>query len=519
MPRPARRCATRSRDCATRLASAIEQAARLLAGSMPGANPCWFSAFRGDAALDIPRIAAGIEFERCTRSSARKPTRPWRSRKSGLVDGGAKRRVRRRSGRNPPNRSQQPGHYSALELDGRDGERRRHCRTGASVVDDFDEVAPVAGDLHREPLRALGEDALAALDNDGLFRFSTRQQMPVLVLATETPRANQSVYVENALRLARAPVFACERAAIETLQPPRTSPRAAVILVNDAPCRAARWRGAARICRRRWRPAGRQPATVRRFTGRAATTVICRAPAGRRVDCGGRLSNWAGSTPIIRSARTLGATDRARSRRGARFQLPRVRSGREDRVLARYDDGGAALLERRRARARAAAHHDARPRTGTIALQPAFVPLLQQACVTWRLRSLSRDTRIGSVVDVLRYARALAGRRDRGRRRRGAGDRRTADGARNPPRRDAALLRLDEPGFYQVHRATPGGVEMVVAANVDPAEAAPAPLDLKRFVEDIMVRPRRRPRTERADPAPGRRASATSGCGTRSSRR
>ena len=53
--------------------------------------------------------------------------------------------------------------------------------------------------------------------------------------------------------------------------------------------------------------------------------------------------------------------------------------------------------------------------------------------------------------------------------------------------RQAPLLRLDEPGFYQVHQATPADIEITLAANVDPGEANPERLDVDRFVEDIRA--------------------------------
>ena len=100
--------------------------------------------------------------------------------------------------------------------------------------------------------------------------------------------------------------------------------------------------------------------------------------------------------------------------------------------------------------------------------------------------SYAHSARVGDIVDLLRYARALAG----------------ADAvvaaANDAPliiespstralrlERDAALLRLDQPGFYQVHQAAPEDVEITLAANLDPREANPARLDVERFVQEI----------------------------------
>jgi len=59
--------------------------------------------------------------------------------------------------------------------------------------------------------------------------------------------------------------------------------------------------------------------------------------------------------------------------------------------------------------------------------------------------------------------------------------------------RESALLEIAEQGFYQVHRATPAGVEVVLAANVDSAESAPQALDAARYVEEIKASARAAP--------------------------
>ncbi len=65
------------------------------------------------------------------------------------------------------------------------------------------------------------------------------------------------------------------------------------------------------------------------------------------------------------------------------------------------------------------------------------------------------------------------------------------DGAEIGLERERPLLAVGQSGFYQVHRATPASNEVVLAANVDPAEAGLAKLDAARFVEEIraMARP------------------------------
>ncbi|MGD8421118.1 MAG: hypothetical protein PVJ78_11805, partial [Gammaproteobacteria bacterium] len=59
--------------------------------------------------------------------------------------------------------------------------------------------------------------------------------------------------------------------------------------------------------------------------------------------------------------------------------------------------------------------------------------------------------------------------------------------------REAALLEIGEQGFYQVHRSTPAGVDVVLAANVNRAESAPRALDVERFVGEIKASARTAP--------------------------
>ncbi len=132
------------------------------------------------------------------------------------------------------------------------------------------------------------------------------------------------------------------------------------------------------------------------------------------------------------------------------------------------------------------------PQWNDLVLQPVFVPFLHRALrYLVRFEPYPQDFRIGAIVDVLGYARAIAGTDA------------VVAGAESgtlvveaPSGREirlaraSALLTIEEQGFYQVHRATPAGVEVVLAANVDRAESNPQTLDAERLVEEIMARAR-----------------------------
>jgi hypothetical protein len=170
------------------------------------------------------------------------------------------------------------------------------------------------------------------------------------------------------------------------------------------------------------------------------------------------------------------------------FSYRNLEPGTGDRVLARYSDGGVALLENTRLSGRVLVLTTTLDtHWNDLALQPAFLPFLHQA-----LRYLAafeppaQDFALGSVVDVMRYARGLAG-----------GNAVVAAGGdaalvvEAPSSgeirldRQAPLLSVAEPGFYQVHRAIPASAEVVLAANINPVESNLKTLDVERFVEEI----------------------------------
>ena len=172
------------------------------------------------------------------------------------------------------------------------------------------------------------------------------------------------------------------------------------------------------------------------------------------------------------------------------FRYRNLQPGADDRVLARYSDGGVALLETTRLSGRVLVLTTTLDtHWSDLALQPAFLPFLHQA-----LRYLAafeppaQDYAIGSVVDVMRYARAIVG---------GdaivaaAGDAVLVVEAPSSDEillnRNTPLLSIEEPGFYQVHRATPASAEVVLAANINPVESNLETLDVERFVEEIRA--------------------------------
>jgi hypothetical protein len=374
-----------------------------------------------------------------------------------------------------------------LEINGRELARREvELAPASSLSETFTDINPGASLLRG--VVSLDEDALA-LDNRRHFIYAPNRQIPLLIVDAPEPRANQSIYLERALALSSNPVFRVSRSDWSQLRAEDLSSWAVVIL-NDVPI-----------------PGGAMGDALQKFVAAGGGLLIALGEAVQ----GHWPSSAEGYLPATLSRRTdakpgtayslaqFSSTHPLAARLGARANLDlsqaRIFSYRElepnarDRVLAYYGGGDAALLERRVGNGRTLV-------LGTtldthwndLALQPAFLPFVHQLLnYLAAFEPYPERFEVGEVVDVMRYARALAG-----------GDAIVAAGAdstlvvESPDaaeirlQRRSPLLDLAQPGFYQVHRATPAGTEVVLAVNVDPAEANPNRLDVARFVEEIV---------------------------------
>jgi len=155
------------------------------------------------------------------------------------------------------------------------------------------------------------------------------------------------------------------------------------------------------------------------------------------------------------------------------FRHRKVLTSGEDRVLARFDDGAPALVERRVGSGRVLLW------TSTFdtywndfALQPVFLPFIHQATKSLAgFRPPSPWHTVGTVVDLA----ATPGLADAG----GAEPlTATSPSGRDLPATD--VLELDEQGFYVFERG--GETAGMLAANVDVRESDLATLDAEELV-------------------------------------
>jgi len=372
----------------------------------------------------------------------------------------------------------------ALSLNGRELEAREvQLSPRARIKEIYRGLRPGAG-LTRG-IVSLGDDDLA-LDNRAYFVHSSQQQTPVLIIEPGQRRANQGIYLESALRLSRRPAFRIERRAWSAVQPSELS-KWAVIIVNDATI-----------------PGGELGAALRDFVAAGGGLLVAlgeeqqgnwaSAEDGflpgnlrQRIDAKAGQSfrvsafdSWLDLASQPEPVLDLSAT--------SVFSYRELHPDNGDRVLASFDNGGIALAERNIGQGKALVLTTTLdPHWNDFAVQPVFLPFLHQALrylANWD--AYPREFEVGENVYLLRYARGLAGNDALVA---AAGDAplivEKPSGGVTRVARDAALLHIDEAGFYQVHRATPADVEVVLAANIDPAEATPQTLDVAGFVEEI----------------------------------
>ena len=142
------------------------------------------------------------------------------------------------------------------------------------------------------------------------------------------------------------------------------------------------------------------------------------------------------------------------------------------RLLARFDDGAAALVERRLGEGRVLVWTSAADNVWSdLPVQPVFLPLVHQmvrylAGYTERRAALV----VGQAID-LEAARRIAG---------GGSDfvLEAPGGARTPLGASASAVPVDQPGFYTLRALDADLAPQAVAVNVDPAEGDLTPLDV-----------------------------------------
>jgi hypothetical protein len=365
------------------------------------------------------------------------------------------------------NRSERPvsGGTIALEVDGVPvASKPLALEPGGATSVTFEPFTVRARNM-RATVR-VGEDALAA---DNAFNFVVSPAEPLRIALVDRGGA-AALYLTRALSIGDTPKFQTTTRAADALSDEdlRTS---AVVVLNDIPMSTATAR---RLLRFVEQGGGLIVAAGPRATWPADVDVLPGA-IGNAVDRtrgeAARLGALEFGHPIF---------EVFRSPRSGDFSMPKVYGYRSvtpveaAQVLARFDGGAPALLERRVGRGRVLLWASTLDRSwNDLPVNGVFLPFVHRSV---RHVAAYREPRpwlsVGQVLDPTLVSAPRAAQRVV----------LTPSGTRVPLTDEGSeVMELTESGFYELRGREGEDVPVVVAANVDPAEADLTTMDPKEI--------------------------------------
>ncbi len=328
-----------------------------------------------------------------------------------------------------------------------------------------------------------------SLEQDDVLNFTIApdEAVPVLIVEPSSPRENQSLFLSRALSIGDRPSFRIDQKRIDALTPRDFDGRALIVLDEVAP------------------PTGPVGARLRALIDGGGGLIV--VPGGSRTetwpaewrallptigqvvdrtdDAGGTLSSVDYAHPIFEIFNAPRSGDFSTAR-FYRYRALTPQTGTT--VLARFDDGSPALVERLVGRGKLLTWASTLDSYWTnLPLQPVFLPFVHQL---GKHAGRYADPRpwytAGDVLDLSRHgeltAPFLAGRGADSTTElvldapSGARERVTATGANH-------MITLREQGFYELRgRDTPVGGGRPIAVNVDPTESDLSHLDPRDVV-------------------------------------
>ena len=262
---------------------------------------------------------------------------------------------------------------------------------------------------------SIDNDALAA-DDTFHFAFTAKDELRVLLVAPDDAVGDETLYFERALLVGHAPSMRIERVRAMGLDAAKLD-GAALVVLWDSPVPSGRAGSALTEWVRRG--GGLVVAAGRRSGGRASTSTLVPAnivgEADRLTDRGGSLGDVRFDHPLFSAFRSAPAALSA-----ARFlRYPRLEPAVGTDVLARFDDGQPAVVERREGSGRIVLIGmplDAR--AGDFPVQSSYLPFLHRLALytsgrdatpfarttgqSWRLSGSLKDPAVltpdGSIV-------------------------------------------------------------------------------------------------------------------------
>ena len=317
-----------------------------------------------------------------------------------------------------------------------------------------------------------GTDPMAA-DNE--FHFVLTPSLSVSVLVIDSGERDSSFFLTSALGIGNTPAFQVEIVPAARVSATTLEKRAAVIL-NDAPL-----------------PPGAAGGVLKRYVERGGGLLVAFGPR----------SSWPSTEadllpgvlgPVVDPNDGRGATIAApdynhqvfevfKAARSGDFSAVRVlryralQPGKDDRVIARFDDGAAAAVERRIGTGRVIAFTTTLDNTWTeFPTKTVYLPVVQQLVkYLARYEQPNSWNTVGQVVDLSVLLKSRADRVVS-----------TPAGERlRIPSTEPGLLELNEQGVYEIRTGAGSARPDRIAVNLDPAESDLTPLDPAELVAAV----------------------------------
>jgi hypothetical protein len=320
-----------------------------------------------------------------------------------------------------------------------------------------------------------GSDPLPA-DNTFNFVLTPSTSVPVLIIDSGE-RNDSSFYLSRALGIGNTPVFQVEivpaaRVSASTLE------KRAVVILNDAML-----------------PPGVAGGVLKRFVERGGGLLVAFGartswPANEADLLPGRLGPIV-DPPESRGARPVPEYSHSvfeifKAPRSGDFSAVRIlryralESGPEDRILARYDNGGVAATEKRIGTGRVIAFSTTLDDSwNDFGKKPVYLPFVHQVVkYLARYEQPASWHTVGQVVDLSTLLKSRAERVVM-----------TPSGERiRVAATDPGLIELTEQGVYEVRTGPSSNRPDRIAVNLDPTESDLTPLDPQELVAAVTGR-------------------------------
>ena len=334
----------------------------------------------------------------------------------------------------------------------------------------------LSGPNVRGAVRA-GTDAMPA---DNVFHFVLNPSEPVSIAIVDNGSNDASLFLAKALAIGTTPTFQIDSTSASRATP-TTFDKRTVVVLNDTMFPPAGGRRRAEEVRR----ARRRTADRRRRAHDVAAPAkpsCSRESSARRSN---RMSGRSGSLGFLDYSHPVFEVFKA-PRSGDfsaahMFEYRTVEPAATDRVIARYDDGAVAAVERKVGAGRVIVWTSTLDDTWTdIAVKPIFLPLVQQlARYLAHYEQPQSWFTVGQVLDLNARGRNKSDRVVVT----PSGQRLSHGVSGEGMPTDSGVLELNEQGIYEI-RTTGAAAPRpeAFAVNLDPAESDLAPLDPQELV-------------------------------------